>query len=268
MTRALCLLLLLACALASAADRPGAAPPAGRIAIIIDDVGYSFRLGLQAVELPGAVTLSVLPHTPAGATLAQLGHRHGKEIMLHAPMTNLQRLPLDAGGLTDDMREHTFNTTLADGLRSIPHVRGVNNHMGSYLTQLETPMQWLMQQLASEGLFFIDSRTSAASVAHRVALQHQVPSRKRDVFLDNERDHSAIARQFAQLLTIARERGNALAIGHPYPETLRFLSRALPRLPEQGIELISASELLRRYPARLQPVTAAHSTENRRPVRQ
>lgn len=220
------------------------AEPPARIAIIIDDIGYNLRQGIAAARLPGALTLAVLPHSPNGVALAELGHEQGKLIMLHTPMSNLQRLPLDRGGLTEAMSQQEFVDVLYDDLESIPHVRGLNNHMGSYLTQLDEPMTWLMTTLARENLFFIDSRTSADSIAWETAQSFQVPTRKRDVFLDNERTFEAIDAQFQQLLRIAHRRGSAIAIGHPYPETIGYLQQILPTLDSSNVQLVPVSELI------------------------
>ncbi len=215
-----------------------------QIAIIIDDLGYNLRHGIALARLPGALTLAVLPHSPNGIALAELGHQQGKLIMLHAPMSNLQQLPLDAGGLTDQMTQQEFINTLYQGLDSIPHIQGVNNHMGSYLTQLPEPMSWLMNTLAREQLFFVDSRTSPDSIAWETARNLALPTQKRDVFLDNERSVEAIGSQFDQLLRIAKRRGSAIAIGHPYPETVTFLTEVLPGLAELGVELVPVTALI------------------------
>ncbi|WP_439136089.1 divergent polysaccharide deacetylase family protein [Pseudomaricurvus sp.] len=215
-----------------------------KIAIIIDDVGYSLPYGTEAASLPGSLTLAVLPHSPHGAKLAELGFQQGKEIMLHVPMSTVQHRKLDVGGLTAEMSQQEFETTLTGNLASIPHVRGLNNHMGSELTQRPQPMQWLMTALAQENLFFIDSRTSAQSVALQTAEANRVPTRKRDVFLDNTRTAEAIGQQFDTLIQLARERGSAIAIGHPYPETLAYLDRVLPELGRLGVQLVPVSRLL------------------------
>lgn len=215
-----------------------------QIAIIIDDVGYSLPHGKEAASVPGALTLAVLPHSPHGVELAELGHQSGKEIMLHVPMSTVQHRKLDTGGLTENMGQKEFETTLENNLASIPHVRGLNNHMGSELTQHAQPMQWLMTTLAQKDLFFIDSRTSAESVALQTAEANRVPTRKRDVFLDNIRTPEAIGRQFDTLIQLAQQHGSAIAIGHPYPETLAYLNQAVPRLSRQGINLVPVSRLL------------------------
>ena len=215
-----------------------------RIAIIIDDIGYHLGTGRRAAAFPARLTLAVLPHSPNGATLARLGHSRGKEIMLHAPMSSIRDLPLDRGALTEHMDREAFNATLAANLAAVPHISGVNNHMGSRLTQQAEPMHWLMQTLKQHRLFFVDSRTSAASLAFETARAHQLPSLRRDVFLDNQRDAGHISAQFDRLVSLARSNGSALGIGHPYPETLDVLSRALADLDRLGVELVPVSALL------------------------
>ncbi|GAB3112718.1 divergent polysaccharide deacetylase family protein [Aestuariicella hydrocarbonica] len=235
-------------------------PANPRIAIIIDDLGYNLRRGIDAANLPGALTLAVLPQSPNGVALAELGHERGKEIILHTPMSTIGEHRLDSGGLSGTMSRQEFEQVLQHNLRSIPHISGLNNHMGSQLTQQPEPMQWLMTILARKELFFIDSRTSAGSIAFQTALQTLVPARKRDVFLDNERNLDSIQRQLEKLIQLAHRRGSAIAIGHPYPETLEALNRALPTLTQQGVTLVPVSQLLPTLA--VNGITQTHSEPN------
>lgn len=215
-----------------------------RLVIILDDIGYNADAGERAVKLPGAVTYAVLPFTPHGQMLAQMAHEAGKEVMLHAPMSNLAGMALGEGGLTLALTEEEFITTLRSAIADIPHIAGVNNHTGSELTAAEQPMQWVMRELKAQGLFFVDSMTTGKSVAERIAIENQVPALKRHVFLDNEATADAIDREFQRALAIAQQQGFAIAIGHPYPATLEYLEQAIDKLPEHNIELVSASALL------------------------
>ena len=217
------------------------------IALIIDDLGNQRAEGERSVHLPGAVTYAILPQTPHGAWLAELAHRNAKEVMLHLPMQAVHDHPLGPGGVTLDMSEARFKQTLRENLASIPHVQGVNNHMGSLLTRHPGHMEWLMQVLAEETpMYFVDSRTTAETVAMRVALERRVPTIDRDVFLDTERgDPEYVAQQFEQLLEVARRRGVAVGIGHPYPDTLAVLEDKLADLMQSSeIELVPISKLL------------------------
>lgn len=215
-----------------------------RIAIIIDDIGNNLKLGQRTVDLPGALTLSVLPHTPVAKRLARAGHYAGKQIMLHVPMSNNNQKKLGPGALTQTLEKTDFINILNDNIDNIPFVKGVNNHMGSYLTQQKQQMQWVMQTLKERQLFFIDSLTHSGSIAHKVAVEYQLPTAKRHVFLDNSTDPNDILKAFNHLLSIAKRKGSAIAIGHPYPETLAILEQQLPLLTKQNIELVHASTLL------------------------
>src|SRR5690606_32302890 len=117
-----------------------------------------------------------------------------------------------------------------ENLASVPHARGVNNHMGSLITRHPGHMTWLMQSLARDGLFFVDSYTHPQSVALEMAREGGIPTARRDVFLDHVPEPEAIAFQFRRLVSRAKRNGQAIGIGHPSPETLEFLQAALPVL--------------------------------------
>jgi len=227
------------------------------VAIIIDDLGYNYEQGLKAMQLPGAITYAIIPHSPKAQFFAQEAHKNNKEIMLHAPMSTINNAPLGKNGLTESMGEDDFKHTLNQSLASLPSVKGVNNHMGSLLTQKSQPMSWVMQSLKQRQLYFIDSRTSAESVAWTIAQQYNIPSLKRDVFLDHEPNKAFIDKQFKLLIATAKRQGYAVAIAHPYPETIQYLSSNLPKLNNAGIALVSASELVKHFsPNQTQPKIA------------
>jgi polysaccharide deacetylase 2 family uncharacterized protein YibQ len=207
-------------------------------------VGYRLAPGQAVIALPGKLTLSVLPYTPHGRRLAQAAFEAGKEVMLHAPMSSLRGVPLGRGGLTRRLPEAEFRATLDATLDQLPHVRGINNHMGSDLTQRERQMGWVMSVLRERGLYFIDSRTTALTVAAGTAERYAVPHLSRKVFLDNERDAEAIDRSFRRLLREVEREGLAVGIGHPHPETIAYLRAELPKLACRGIELALVSEVL------------------------
>jgi polysaccharide deacetylase 2 family uncharacterized protein YibQ len=215
-----------------------------QIAIIIDDLGYRYQLSKKAVNLPGAVTVSILPHSPHALELATLAHQLGKEVMLHAPMSGTYDKTLGLGALTSDMDQMQFVQVLNSNLLSVPYVKGLNNHMGSELTQERLPMLWLMWELKSRELYFIDSRTSPESQAWEIAVEIGLPARKRDVFLDNDPDLDQIALRFQEFLNIADRRGQAIAIAHPDPTTLTFLSEALKNLDTNAYQLTPISNFL------------------------
>ena len=242
---------------------------AGQLAIIIDDIGYNLKAGQRTIALPGAYTLALLPATPHSQTLAELAHQNGKELMLHAPMANMGGLALGPGGLTPEQTRAEFTARLRHSLDSLPHIQGVNNHMGSALTPLATPMGWVMDEIGKRALYFVDSRTTAASRGYEVARAYGLKAAKRDVFLDHSRESDDITAQLKHAIDIAQKRGQAIAIGHPYPETLAALEAAQPLLKASGVRLVPASALAQKSapgnghcpipPPLLRPVILAHS---------
>jgi polysaccharide deacetylase 2 family uncharacterized protein YibQ len=243
------LLLLCSPPLLAAGDDEvvAAAPPRPMVALVIDDLGNRLDDGLRAIALPGNVTYAILPQTAFSHRLAELAHGLGREVMLHQPMQALNGAVMGPGGLSLHMTHAAFVRTLRANLESVPYASGVNNHMGSLLTRHPGQMAWLMDELQQRGgLFFVDSMTSGQTVALKVAIEHQLPSLRRNVFLDHEPNEAAIRRQFARFVGQAKAMGSSLAIAHPYPETLRVLEQLLPTLEEQGVELYPVSQLIAR----------------------
>ncbi|MDK9556676.1 divergent polysaccharide deacetylase family protein [Marinobacter sp. M216] len=213
------------------------------IAIIIDDMGHNLQEGERLAQMDQPLTLAFLPYRRYTVPLAKLAHRRHKEIMLHAPMANTRNFELGPGGLTSDMDEKRIATTLRRALQSIPYVQGVNNHMGSLMTQKLQTMDWVMQELRQYPIYFVDSRTIASSVAGDVARAYQIPSLSRDVFLDHEQTEEFVDRQFKLLIKRARENGSAIGIGHPHKVTVDYLEKHLPELDAQGVAIATVSGL-------------------------
>jgi len=217
-----------------------------KIAIIIDDLGHNLLRDQRALSLPTSVAVAVIPATPHAQTLAAQAAYIGHEVLVHMPMESAQVQRNESTFLSSDMDQEAFEATLKSALMALPQAVGLNNHQGSRLTAEVEPMRWLMHSLSSRGdLYFVDSRTSAKSIALRTALDHQVPALGRHVFLDNERDPEAIVDALQKLADHAKRTGYALAIGHPHPETIDTLEWALPQLAAQGIRLVPPSQLMR-----------------------
>jgi len=215
------------------------------MAIIIDDLGDHWENGLRAVQLPGPVACAVMPYRPYSERFSVEAYLQNKEVLLHLPMEpKIQRFDTP-GLLTQSLSRQELLSAMYKALHSLPYVDGMNNHMGSLLTSEETHMSWLMQELSLlDSLFFIDSRTSADSVAFSMAKKHGVRTTQRDVFLDHVRDVESIARKLMEAVQLAKTQGSALVIGHPYPETLAVLEEELARLPEYGVQMVTVSSLL------------------------
>ena len=222
------------------------ATQAPRIAIIIDDLGYELSAGNRALELPGDVTVAILPGSPRARQLAQHANQRGREILVHLPMQAMSHPGrTEPAAITLDMSREHFARAFERAMSSVPFATGVNNHRGSLLTRHPGHMQWLMEELRErDSLFFVDSYTTHHSVALQIAAEAGVPAVKRDVFLDSDPRPESVAREFERLKSLARSRGSAVAIGHPYEATLTHLEQALPLLEQEGFELVPVSALL------------------------
>jgi uncharacterized protein len=234
--------LLAAGSIAYAAD---AGVPRARIALIIDDLGNQHHLGSMAITLPGPVACAFLPYGTFTRVLAEQAYAGHKEVMLHLPMQAVNEETREAGELTLDMTRVQFMQTLEADLAAVPHASGINNHKGSLLTRHPGDMAWLMQGMRRQGgLFFVDSRTTASTVARQLATEYRIPSIDRKVFLDNSLTPGAIQVQFRHLLDMARREGSALGIGHPHAQTLAILRQELNRLEDYNIALVPVSRLI------------------------
>ncbi|GLX78177.1 hypothetical protein tinsulaeT_15170 [Thalassotalea insulae] len=214
-----------------------------KVAIIIDDIGYR-QTDSAALSLPGALTYAILPHTPFGPTLAQQANQAHKDIILHIPMEAENGKKLGPGALVSEMDEQAIRASLQASFEEIPFAIGINNHMGSKLTQLYAPMAWTMRYLRDHKLIFVDSVTTNHSKARKLARYYGVPSLSRHLFLDNELNQRYISGQFAQLINQAKKYKRVVAIAHPHPETIEALHYLIPQLTRHDIDLVGISALL------------------------
>ena len=213
------------------------------LSIVIDDLGYSVN-DFQALSLPKEISFSILPFTPQGKRLAEKAHQQGRELLVHIPMqAKSKNSKLGKGALMADMQEKEFKTLLKDSLTTQPYAQGINNHMGSTLTEQVEPMRWTMEVLQEQGLYFLDSRTTTQTVAESTAKILGVPALRRHFFLDNIKTEEAISKQFQRAIRFSRNNKAVVIIAHPYPKTLRFLQQRLNN-PTSNIKLVTLNQLI------------------------
>jgi polysaccharide deacetylase 2 family uncharacterized protein YibQ len=225
---------------------PSAQGKEARVVIIIDDMGNDMKALDEVLALPGPVVVAVLPLTRHSAETAKRAESHGREVLLHLPMQPKGTLQgLGPGALMSGMGPDEIRENLNRDLASVPGAAGVNNHMGSLLTEDPAAMDDLMSDLKARDLFFVDSLTTAGSVACRMASKEGVPSASRRVFLDDSSDEAAIKAQLERLVKLAKKYGTVIAIGHPRPMTLAVLKEEIPLLPEQGVRMAKISDAIK-----------------------
>ena len=215
-----------------------------QLAIVIDDLGYSLINGKRSIELPGDVTVAILPFAPNSLGLAEYAKHKNKEVIIHLPMqakshTNQK---IERPTLNITMSSIQYSIILEASLSRFAHAKGLSNHMGSLLTERTEPMRRVLLATADRNLYFLDSKTSSQSIARKVAHEMRAPYIARDFFLDNIRTGQNMKSIMKNAFTLSRKTGGAVIIGHPYQGTLDFLERELKKLPDD-IELVFASQL-------------------------
>ncbi len=216
-----------------------------RIALIIDDIGYSRSKARQFCRFGIPITFSVLPRLPYSAALASEIYGRGQEIMLHQPME-----PYNAafdpgpGALYIGYRLEQIVRIISENIAQVPFITGVNNHMGSRFTSSQKEIGGALRAIRHQRLFFIDSVTSGRSKAYQTARRLRMAAARRDVFLDNQQNESRIMSQLLKLKECALKYGNAIGIGHPHPETARALGQFLEYVDQTDVSFVHVSRIL------------------------
>ncbi len=215
------------------------------IALVIDDVGIDRGRSRQMVELPGPLTISFLSYANDLPKQAEAARVAGHELLVHVSMGphNPDADP-GPGALLLEFSQAELQSRLKSALSQFPGYVGINNHMGSRFTENEAGMRTVMDVVRSRGLLFLDSRTSADSVAYKVAKDLDVPSVQRDVFLDHDPTPESVRAALAELEEIALRRGYAIGIGHPRDATIEVLREWLPLAAERGFALVPISTVV------------------------
>ena len=232
-------------AASSASSRQGEKNGAARLAIILDDLGNDRAAADAIFALHYPLTISVLPNHAHSVEIAEEAHRRGYEVMLHLPMQSVGNETPEAHELHPGMPAGDIPALFEQMMQSVPNAAGVNNHQGSQATADPALMEELMPVLQKWNLFYVDSRTTAATVAYDTAQRFGVRSGFRNVpFLDDVAEVSAVRKQLDLALRGAKNKGEAIAIGHPHPATLQALSEILPQAETRGVHLVYASDLV------------------------
>lgn len=238
--------LLLALLVSTSSTSATAQKPA--LALVIDDLGYSFDLAKQVLDLPGNHSFAVIPDTTYSAKIARYANQQGHEIILHMPMQSSEDVSIEASALNDKMTELEITQNVSNMLSEVPHIKGINNHMGSKLTQFGYIMRPVMETIrqTSKKLYFLDSRTTPLSTAYRQALKAGLPTVKRDVFLDfDHTNRESINFQIDLWMKKAQKKGYAVAIAHPHPSTIDLLKNKIPQ-SQNDFQFVTISQLLQR----------------------
>lgn len=214
-----------------------------RVAIIVDDVGLNPEALNQLLGLNMELTFSVLPYAPSAPQVSSKIKSQGRELWLHLPMEPLGNHNPGQGALLVSMSQNELERLTREALERVPGAVGVNNHMGSRLTQNVQAVSVPLRVIKEKQLMFIDSVTSPKSMAWSIAREMGITTGQRDIFLDHQVKESIIIQQIEKLIRLAESKGYAIAICHPHAATIAALKQKRSTLL-QKVDLVPASRIL------------------------
>lgn len=215
------------------------------IVIVIDDMGISLKRTADIISLKAPITASFLTYGRKLDEQIKSSLQSGHEIMVHVPMEAQTAVDAAPDVLTTKMSLKEIRNNLIEMLKKFKDIKGINNHMGSKLTEDYGRMKEVMSVLKEQGLYFLDSKTSPKSRAEKAAQDTGIAYAHRHVFLDNQNDKKYILGQLAKVEKLADKNGYAIAIGHPKTQTYAALKEWLPTLENKGMRLIHLSNAIK-----------------------
>jgi len=217
-----------------------------RVAFVIDDMGYDVSILDDILAINAPITISILPHLPYSVAVAREAHRAGKEILLHLPMEPYgypERCP-GSGALLLRMDGDEIMGQLEEDILNVPHISGVNNHMGSSFMEDEEKITVVLRDLKRRGLFFLDSLTTKNSKGLPIAKRIGLPHAGRDIFLDNGCSFEEAVDILHHMVEKRDMWKTMIVIGHPYESTVRAIGAVLPVFQDNEIRIVPLSDLI------------------------
>jgi uncharacterized protein len=216
-----------------------------RAAIIVDGLGDNLLTAREMAQIEAPLTFAVLPFQPFSAEVAELARMFGRQVLVHMPINDDGQVEGTVpGALRRTATRDEVVAVLDQSLAAVPKAVGVNNQSGSGFTADRERTRWLLERIKEDALFFIDSQTSASSVACEVAAEISLPCSTRSLLIDSSSDEPAVAAQLAELTHVARTRGDAIAIVHAGPGTAAAIRAAVPDLAAAGVDVVPASMIV------------------------
>lgn len=218
----------------------------GKLAVIVDDCGYDLGSVRTLLDTGFAFNYAILPYKNYSSDVLEMVKTRGRVAMLHLPMEPVNSSAMSEGSKTVcvNMPESKIRELVQKAVYSLPGIVGVNNHQGSRATSDQKTMDITLKVLKKEGLFFVDSRTTAKSVAKDRAMALGVATARNDIFLDNSTDPQQIRAQIYKAMEMAQRNGSAIAICHARPNTAKAWKMYAEEIRKTGIKIVPVTELL------------------------
>ncbi|EAL7576115.1 divergent polysaccharide deacetylase family protein [Campylobacter coli] len=210
-----------------------------RLAIIIDDMANISQVrALQALKLK--LIPSFFPPDKNHIDTPKLALKFDF-YMVHLPLAAMNYTKPELDTLNPSDSEKRIFKKIQQVKKDFKDLKFINNHTGSLFTSDEKAMKKLYKAFEKEELIFVDSKTIASSKAPKVAKALGQIYIQRDVFLDNRDDVAYIKNQLIEAVRLAKQKGFAIAIGHPRKNTFKALEQSKDLL--KSVELVYLSEI-------------------------
>ena len=216
-----------------------------KVILVIDDLGIVKGISKQMIDMDVPLTLSFLPYASGISAQVNDAYAKGHDILVHVPMEPKGRADPGPHALLSSTTAQVQMTSIDYNLGQFSNYIGINNHMGSAFTEDAEAVDRLLNVIKEKGLMVLDSKTTNKSLLEEMAYEKNIPVTNRDVFLDNVREVDYIMGQLAELERIAKRDGTALAIGHPYAQTVTALKKWIPTLAAKGITIVPISQTIK-----------------------
>ncbi|GAA0337464.1 divergent polysaccharide deacetylase family protein [Bacillus carboniphilus] len=225
--------------------------PKNELAIVIDDLGNDMKGTEEMLMLPTKLTVAVMPFMPTTKEDAELAHKYGHEVILHLPMQPKRgkKSWLGPGAITTDLSNEEIRKRVEDAIKDVPHIVGMNHHMGSKATEDERVMRIVLEVCKEKGLFYLDSMTSSKSVVEKLAKELNVPYLENDFFFDDVYTTRHISKQANLLAHKIPENEQPIAIGHvgiTGPKMVTVLKQFIP-IFEKRANIVHLSDLIEEH---------------------
>ncbi|MCM8757785.1 MAG: divergent polysaccharide deacetylase family protein, partial [Candidatus Omnitrophica bacterium] len=220
-----------------------------KIAIVIDDWGYSLENLEYLEEIKYPLNIAILPNQLYSKQIIErLKSKNNLEFLLHLPLEPKEEeiLTWEPYTITTKMSEDTIRDILKNAIEQLPYIKGVSNHMGSKATEDLRTMRIIFKEIKRRGLYFLDSFVSANSICEKLSKQMSIRFVKKDIFLDNYLNSAYIKDQIEKLKNKSLRDGLAIGIAHNRKVSLEVLKETLPKLSREGFKFVFLSELAKR----------------------
>jgi polysaccharide deacetylase 2 family uncharacterized protein YibQ len=224
-----------------------AGPVKGVVAIVVNGIGANWDAtseALLAFEEP--ISWGVLPGMRSSRDIARAARARGIEVLLSLPMEPKRYPQVDPGedAILVHLTAAEVRARMRRALSSVGEVEGIVSYMGGMAATDPDLMRVVLDEVNRQDLFFVDSVVEQ-SRATEVARQLGTRAIASTLFIDDEdASQDDVARRLDRLMDIAARDGEAVAIGHSYPQTLAALSAALPEFAARGLKLVPVSNLV------------------------